>query len=126
VPTHYEHEDEVSLVTGDYVFDSATGEIAGTHPTTQIIALCLRTPKGRALRDPTYGLDTSRINTNAKTAKREAELAARAALARWVTSGDIVLKRVEAKIEGTVLWYEIDFQDPRDPTTRTVTVTVRV
>jgi phage baseplate assembly protein W len=124
VPSYYEHEDSVSWLTGDYVFDEETGELAAAHPTAQMIAMCLRTPKGRALRDPTYGMDTSRINTNAKTAKREAELAAREALSRWVTSGDIVLKRVEAKIEGTVLWYEIDFEDPRDPTTRTVRVGV--
>lgn len=120
--TYYAREDAVNWNTGDYTFDPRTGELAEAHPMAQVIAMCLRTPRGHALRDPTYGLDLTRVNTNAKTAKRDAEQAARDALSRWVRSGHLVLARVEANVQGTVLWYEIDFRDPRDPTTRTVAV----
>ena len=125
MPDYYQHEARIDALTGDYAHDDSVGDVEAGHPLGQILALCLRTPRGSALRDPGYGLNLIGVNTNARTAAREVERRTREALSRWVTSGDLEIVAVRVEVRGGAFWIDVDYRDPHDPTTKPLTVTAR-
>ena len=73
--------------TRDVRFDTARASWRQGSPAAELVTAALSTRKGEAARDPSYGIDLSRVQNAAPNATAEYRAAAEAALARYVTSG---------------------------------------
>lgn len=99
---------------GDVVMAGATW--ARGQPAAEIVLRCLRTPRGRYLPDPTYGLDYAALQKGGPNAGARVDAAVRAALAPLVRRG--VLKdrpEITVTVTGTSLLIDVAFVDPRAP-----------
>lgn len=120
MPDFYATARAIDPSTGDVRFDDAVSGWEHQHPTAWLIASVLRTMRGAAKRDPSFGVDWASVRTQTPSAKAQAEAAIRVALDRYVRRGQFVLLAVEADVAGSTLLARVTFRDPRDTTARSV------
>lgn len=102
--------------TGDAVFDEARRSWALGSPLAERVLRCLRTQKGAAQRDPTYGLDQSALENARPNAAVAAQQAIRNALQRFVDRGHLAQLVVETDViahaGGRAFLFRVSFRDP--------------
>lgn len=105
--------------TGDVVFDQLRSSWALGAPVMERVLRCLRTERGTARRDPSYGVDWSQVD-NARTGVAAiAVQAIRVGLSRFGAEvADLV---VQAEVQahgggGKLLAIQLSFKDPRGAT----------
>lgn len=103
-------------VTGDVVFDKTTGRRAAGHPLVEKVLRWMRTPRGRALRDPSYGPDLQGLDNVAPNAAAVLEQRIRAGLKERF-GAELLVERVTCDVQGGWLLWRVDLRDPRDPKT---------
>ena len=99
--------------------DPLTGalEVTGTGawtlgmPMAEVVLRCLRTRKGAARRDPTYGVDLTGLDNARPNAAAVAQMAIEQALARWVLRREIMGLVVQAEVVDGTLRFEVTFSD---------------
>jgi hypothetical protein len=101
-------------VTGDVVFDDSRSSWAEGHPGLEIAARCLRTPKGTAQRDMTYGIDLEGIDWSSDSVASAVEQRIRDALARFVAKRIFTIENVEVEIVDEGAIWRVEIRDPRD------------
>lgn len=115
MPAYYAFSPALDPLTGDVKFSQTRSSWTEGQPLVEKVIRCLRTPKGSALRDPTYGVDAGAFENARENAPAEAEAAIRAALQRFISRGELTDLAVEVEAQGTSLVFEVRFKDPRDP-----------
>lgn len=88
-------------LTGDIVFDAARATWANGAPVTERVLRCLRTERGTAARDPSYGVDWTGVDNARTNVEAIAAQAVRVALQRFERRGDLVGLVVEAVVART-------------------------
>lgn len=72
-------------VTGDYVWDAARSSIAAGDPDAEAVLRVLRTPRGRYLPSPSFGLDYNVLGSDGPDADSRIDREVRRALSRLVS-----------------------------------------
>lgn len=102
--------------TGDAVFDESRRSWALGAPLAERVLRCLRTSKGSALRDPSYGLDWSAMDNARTNAGVAAQQAIKNALQRFVDRGALTQLVVETDVittsDGKAFLFKVSFRDP--------------
>jgi phage baseplate assembly protein W len=111
----YAYSRKLDPLTGDYPFDTNKGTWIAGHPMAERIHRCLRTPRGSAMRDPDYGLDTSQLDNARPNAESLLKNAIVRALDRYVKAGLLKTQpTVTTEKQGNLILYEVRFLDPQD------------
>lgn len=105
--------------TGDVSMDGA-GWLPGA-PMTEVVKRVLRTPRGRYLPDPTFGVDWKKVDKAGAGAAATAKKVIEAALKPYVDRGQLSSLSVSTERSGRALLYEVAFVDPRTKVRDTVT-----
>jgi len=107
-------------MTGDVVFDATRRSWAQGAPVMERVLRCLRTEKGTALRDPSYGVDWSPVDNARTGAAAAAKQAIQDALKRYVDAGDLAKLTIEVDsikaASGRALLFKLTFADVRGVT----------
>lgn len=90
-------------VTRDVRFDDARGSWRAGSPAVELVTATLGTPLGTAARDPSWGIDTSKLDNARPNAEALYRAAATAALSRYVQTGALRDLVVTAKRDVTPL-----------------------
>lgn len=102
--------------TGDAVFDDSRRSWALGAPLAERVLRCLRTQKGLALRDPSYGIDWSAMDNARTNAGVAAQQAIKNALQRFVDRGALTQLVVETDVvntsDGKAFLFKVSFRDP--------------
>ncbi len=99
--------------TGQWVLDADGRTYARGQPAAELVLRVLRTPRGSSPLDPTYGLDTSRLDRARADLAVTAQGAIVAALDFLVRARRITDLRVAVSVERDRLLFTVDFYDPR-------------
>lgn len=114
---YYDRARALDPGTGDYAVDTGTATYRTGQPMAEVLVRVLRTPRGRYLPDPTYGLDLAAVRL-APPLQQATQLQAEIlrALRPWTARGLLtrVLAVTERRPSGALL-YDVSFADPRDP-----------
>lgn len=107
-------------LTGDVVFDDTRRSWAEGAPVMERVLRCLRTERGTAMRDPSYGVDWSPVDNARTGAAVAAKQAIKDALKRYVDAGDLANLTVEVDsikaASGRALLFRLTFADVRGVT----------
>ena len=107
-------------LTGDVLFDSTRRTWALGAPLMERVLRCLRTERGTALRDPSYGVDWSPVDNARANAAVAAKQAITDALKRFVDAGDLRDLRVQTDAvraaSGMAFLFKLTFRDVRGET----------
>ncbi len=107
-------------MTGDVVFDDTRRSWAEGAPVMERVLRCLRTERGTAMRDPSYGVDWSPVDNARTGAAVAAKQAIRDALKRYADAGDLANLTVEVDsikaASGRALLFRLTFADVRGVT----------
>jgi len=122
--TIYAYARQLNPATGDVVFDDTRSSWAEGHPAVEVAVRCLRTRKGSALRDKTYGLDLEGVDPSSEGAPAEIERRIRQALDRYVKSGLFSLESVQVEIQSEHIVAFLEIKDPRDVSGKPIPVKV--
>lgn len=98
-------------VTGDVVFDPARSSWATGSPLAEVALRLLRTPRGSAARDPSYGVDWARLENARDDAGATAVQVIERAFDRWVRRREVRDLRVAAEVRGQALFLRVEFRD---------------
>jgi hypothetical protein len=117
---YYARSRRLDPVTGEYVFDEAANRLERGHPGAERLVRLLRTRKGRAARDPNYGIDLDGLENDSPNAPAVAAQRVRAAVAPYIAAG--IYRSVAVTVERTGgsggeparLMVLVEFVDPRD------------
>jgi len=119
--TYYASARTVDAGTGLLGYDPVTQSWPDGPPMLETVILALRTPRGRCLADPTFGLDYSVAQKATSDVGSRWTSAVRDCLSRWVKSGQLQDLQVQVDVEVTSLFYAVSFIDPRIPLPRQTT-----
>ena len=97
--------------TGDIVMAGPTW--ARGQPATEIVLRCLRTPRGRYIPDPTYGLDYSVLQKATSDKPSKLRAAIQDALSRFAKRGVIEPPQIAVQMAGAAVQADVTFVDPR-------------
>ena len=107
-------------MTGDVLFDDTRRSWAEGAPVMERVLRCLRTERGTAMRDPSYGVDWSPVDNARTGAAVAAKQAITSALKRYVDAGDLANLKVEVDsikaASGRALLFKLTFADVRGVT----------
>lgn len=108
---------KMNPATGDVVFDSTRRTWATSAPALEKVLRCLRTEKGAAQRDLTYGIDWRALDNARANAAVAARQAVTEALRRFTDAGEIVSLVAEAsalpQAGAKALLLKVSFADAR-------------
>ncbi len=111
---------EMDPMTGDVVFDATRRTWATGAPLTERVLRCLRTERGTAARDPSYGVDWSAVDNARTNSGVAAQQAITEALRRFVDAGDLrdlrVLTDSIPAASGRAFLFKVTFRDVRGET----------
>lgn len=113
VDRYYAFTRSLDAGTGDVKL--AGGTWAAGLPSAEKIIRRLRSPRGRYLPDPTFGLDVRALQKAGPTAAKDVRAALLDAVAPLVTAGDIRVANLTITVTGTTVLYDLDFVDLRLP-----------
>jgi len=113
---YYAYTRALDPVTGEVQFDDKRATWKAGHPTGEKVLRCLRTPKGSAARDPSYGVDYGRLDNARDGAAEIARTEITQALKRYTDRGEIRDLVIQVEVDGTSVIFTISWRDPRDPT----------
>ena len=103
--------------TGDAVFDESRRSWALGAPLAERVLRCLRTQKGHALRDPSYGVDWTPLDNARSNAAVAAQQAVRTGLQRFLDRGEMRELRIETDVVeqagAKAFLLSVSFRDPR-------------
>jgi hypothetical protein len=114
--TPYAFSRQMDAMTGDAVFDEDRRSWALGAPLAERVLRCLRTTKGTAGRDPSYGMDWSTVDNARTNAAVAAKQAIKNALQRFVDRGVLAQLVVETDVvntsDGKAFLFKVSFRDP--------------
>jgi len=122
--TYYASARAIDPGTGEWEYDQATQNWPDGAPMLQTAILALRTPLGRCLCDPSFGVDYSVVQKATADVGARWAAAVKECLSRWVKAGQITDLQVTVDVERGVtprLFYAVSFIDPRIPLDRQTT-----
>lgn len=107
-------------MTGDVVFDTTRRTWATGAPLMERVLRCLRTERGTAQRDPSYGVDWSPVDNARSNSGVAAQQAITEALRPFVDAGDLRDLRVQTDAikaaGGMAFLFKLTFRDVRGET----------
>jgi hypothetical protein len=112
-PRFYAYTRRLDSGTGERVM--AGGTWAAGLPSAEKIIHRLRTPKGRYLPDPTFGIDLRALQKLGPTSPKDIRAAIVTALDPLVTAGDIRITALSVIVNHTTVTYALDYVDLRLP-----------
>jgi phage baseplate assembly protein W len=116
--TPYACSRQMNPQTGDVIFDQSRSSWALGAPIAERVLRTLRTQKGSARRDPSYGVDWSQVDNARANVASIATQAIRNALAEYVTRGELSDLDVQTETQdrnggGVLMALQVSFRDAR-------------